>query len=231
MAPQRRIGLTGGIATGKSSVARCLTERHGIPVLDADRFAREVLAPGTAATRAVLSRHGCVMQAPQPAGEPASIDRAALARIVFADQAERQWLERLVHPQVRQRMSDALAGLAGEPVVVLMIPLLFEAGLESLCSEIWVVDCGETGEQIRRLMARDHLSLDAAQARLKAQWPMATKRAHADVIIDNSGAPEAWVTQVAAQVATALAEAQGPAFNGEPPPDVAPTVHDAPPTA
>ncbi|MBM5816339.1 MAG: dephospho-CoA kinase [Cyanobacteria bacterium K_Offshore_surface_m2_239] len=228
MAPQRRIGLTGGIATGKSAVARCLSEGHGIPVLDADQFAREALAPGTEATRAVLQRYGeAIRRTAQPMGEPADLDRAALARIVFADRAERQWLEDLVHPLVRHRLKEALAPLQAAPVVVLMIPLLFEAGLEALCTEIWVVDCGETAEQLRRLMARDGLSLEAARTRLAAQWPMAAKRARADVIIDNSGGLETW----AQQVATALAMPQAPTLTGEPLPDASPSVHGAPPIA
>lgn len=227
MAPARRIGLTGGIATGKSSVARCLSERHGIPVLDADRFARDVLAPGEEATRDVLSRYGTAVQAPHSSADSPSIDRAALARIVFSDVADRQWLERLVHPLVRQRFSAALASLESAPVVVLMIPLLFEAGLESLCTEIWLVDCGSEAEQIRRLMARDSLTLDEAQARLSAQWPMATKRSRSHVVIDNSVSPEA----LAPQVAAALAMPSGHALTGGVLPNAAPAAPDDPPVA
>ncbi|MEB3259483.1 MAG: dephospho-CoA kinase [Cyanobacteriota bacterium] len=216
MTQQRRIGLTGGIATGKSSVARCLNEQHGLPVLDADQFAREVLAPGTAATRAVIERYGPALQVPQAAGGRVAVDRAALARLVFANAAERHWLEGLVHPLVRHRMGEALDQLAVSPVVVLMIPLLFEAGLESLCTEIWVVDCGDANEQIRRLRARDGLTLDAARARLAAQWPMEAKRARADVIIDNSGGLEMWTEHVAA------------ALDRDPPPR---TLSAAPPPA
>lgn len=206
MAQPRRIGLTGGIATGKSSVARCLAEQHGVPVLDADRFAREALAPGTEATRAVLRRYGQAIQTNQPGSGVPTIDRAALARIIFADTAERNWLERLVHPLVRERFAAALTDLNSAPVVVLMVPLLFEAGLESLCSEIWVVACGDAAEQIRRLMARDQITFEEARARLGAQWPMAEKLARADIVIDNSGAPDSLTPQVAAALATSEAE-------------------------
>jgi dephospho-CoA kinase len=127
--PQRRIGLTGGIASGKSTVGRLLAAQ-GLPVLDADGYAREALAPGSPGAEAVLARYG-------------TLDRAALGRIVFADAAERQWLEQLVHPLVRARFAAELERLAAAPVVVLMIPLLFEAGLEELCSEVWLVDCDE----------------------------------------------------------------------------------------
>jgi len=178
--PQRRIGLTGGIATGKSTVARLLSERFGVPVLDADALAREVLAPGTPGAAAVLARYGERVRG----ADPAAIDRAALGSIVFHDPLERRWLEGLIHPVVRGRLAAATKRLASEPVVVLMIPLLFEASLEDLCSEIWVVDCGED-EQLRRLMGRDGLSEAEARARIAAQWPMARKRTLADVVIVN----------------------------------------------
>lgn len=205
MGQARRVGLTGGIATGKSTVARLLAERHGIPVLDADRFAREALAPGTEATQAVLSRYGQAVRAGDTSEALVAVDRSALAAIVFADPVERKWLEELVHPIVRARFAADLGRLEDEPVVALMIPLLFEAGLESLCTEIWVVTCGSEEEQIRRLQARDGLTIEAAQHRLDAQWPMAPKEARADVVIQNIGP----VTTLTAQVDAALARAQG----------------------
>jgi dephospho-CoA kinase len=179
--PQRRIGLTGGIASGKSTVGRLL-EARGLPVLDADRFAREALTPGSEGAEAVLKRYGERVRASDDSG----IDRAALGRIVFADAAERRWLERLVHPMVRERFETELRRLVDTPAVVLMIPLLFEAGLEELCSEVWLVDCEES-QQLERLQARDGLGMEDARARLAAQWPLANKRALADVVIDNRG--------------------------------------------
>ncbi|MGB5239160.1 MAG: dephospho-CoA kinase [Prochlorococcaceae cyanobacterium] len=182
---QRRIGLTGGIASGKSSVGRWLAERHGLPVLDADTYAREALASGSHGEQAVLEHFGARVRA--PAG---SIDRSALGRIVFSDPAERAWLEQLVHPLVRKRFEVELKRLAAAPVVVLMVPLLFEAGLEGLCSEVWLVDCDER-HQLERLMARDGLPETEAQDRIAAQWPLERKRALADHVIDNRGPAEA----------------------------------------
>ncbi|MFN9624380.1 MAG: dephospho-CoA kinase [Cyanobacteriota bacterium] len=227
MAPRRRIGLTGGIATGKSSVARCLIERHGVPVLDADRFARDALAPGTEATAAVLRRYGPAVALPFGVGDPQALDRAALGRLVFADARERHWLETLVHPLVREAFSKALERWNEAPVVVLMIPLLFEAGLEGLCGEIWVVDCGSEAEQIQRLRSRNPMTLEEAQARVNAQWPMATKISRADVVLDNSGSPEA----LAKQVALALAQGKAGSLKSDAQPAVAPIVRDDPPTA
>jgi dephospho-CoA kinase len=191
--PQRRIGLTGGIATGKSTVAKLLSEGFGLPVLDADQFAREALAPDSPAARVVLERYGDRVRSADPgraaSHQGAAIDRAALGRIVFADAAERRWLEGVVHPLVRQRFASDLERLAAAPAVVLMIPLLFEAGLEGLCTEIWLVDCPEA-EQVRRLRSRDGLGEVEARARLAAQWPQQRKRALADVVIENGDGQE-----------------------------------------
>jgi dephospho-CoA kinase len=187
---QRRIGLTGGIASGKSSVGRLLGERHGLTVLDADRYAREALAAGTTASREVLARHGDRVRLRGEGSAAHGVDRAALGRIVFADAAERRWLERLVHPLVRRRFEAELRRHAREPALVLMIPLLFEAGLEGLCSEVWLVDCDEE-QQLARLRRRDGLDEEQARRRIAAQWPLARKRPLADVVIDNRGGPEA----------------------------------------
>ncbi len=212
---QRRIGLTGGIASGKSTVGRLLAERHGLPVLDADLYAREALAPGSAASRAVLERYGAQVQAVNTAVAPgprldqarasagAELDRAALGRIVFTDAAERCWLEELVHPLVGQRFAAELERLVDAPVVVLMVPLLFEAGLDGLCSEVWVVDC-DPQQQLQRLVARDGVGEAEARARIAAQWPLERKCSLADVVIDN----RVDGSQLAGAVAAALARSR-----------------------
>jgi dephospho-CoA kinase len=199
-APQRRIGLTGGIATGKSSVGRLL-EGRGLPVLDADCLAQAALALGSAGAAAVLDRYGEAVRGEGPGG----IDRAALGRIVFADATERQWLEQLVHPIVRGRLEAALEGLTAAPVVVLMVPLLFEAGLDGLCSEVWLVDC-EASQQLARLIERNGLSEAEARLRIAAQWPMERKRGLADVVINNRGRQE----ELALQVEQALTRVRQP---------------------
>jgi dephospho-CoA kinase len=193
---QRRIGLTGGIATGKSTVGQLLAGRFGLKVLDADLYARGALAPGSPAARAVLARYG----EPVAAKAGGAIDRAALGRIVFAEPLERRWLEQLVHPLVRQCFESELGRLAHEPVVVLMVPLLFEAGLESLCSEVWLVTC-RPEMQLQRLIGRDGLPEPEARARIAAQWPLARKQSLADRLINNDGDPEALEQQLAAALA------------------------------
>ena len=179
--PQRRIGLTGGIASGKSSVA-ALLEKRGCPVLDADLYAREALAPGTSASKAVVARYGERVQNDGTSG----VDRAGLASIVFNDPNERSWLELLVHPIVQQRFDEALQSLPEAPIVILMIPLLFEAGLEGWCSEIWVVHCTAL-QQKERLMARNNCTEAEAMQRIEAQWPIDKKVNRADHVISNSG--------------------------------------------
>ena len=178
---QRRIGLTGGIASGKSSVGRVLEQHHHLPLLDADVFAREALAAGSAGTQAVLQRYGTAVQE-----QSGVINRRALGAMVFNNPSEREWLEQLVHPLVRQRFEADLERLAEAPVVVLVIPLLFESGLEVICSETWLVDCDEA-QQLKRLMQRDQLSEQEATARIQAQWPLTRKRELADQLISNRG--------------------------------------------
>ena len=176
---QRRIGLTGSIASGKSSVSKLLMPR-GWPVLDADLFAKQLLEPGTGTTQAVLQRHPGVRL------EHDNIDRTALGRIIFSNASEREWLNKLMHPQLRHYFEHSLGEHADAHTIVLMIPLLFEAGLTDLCNEIWLVDCDEE-QQLKRLMLRNALTREEAQARIAAQWPQSQKRELADVLIDNRG--------------------------------------------
>ena len=188
--PQRRIGLTGGIASGKSSVGKLLQEKHGLAVLDADRYARDALAPGTTASQAVLNRYGQKLFC----GD--HLDRKALGEIVFNNPNERLWLEQLVHPVVKQKMDQEIIKLADAKAIVLMIPLLFETGLDSLCTEIWLVDCDEK-QQIERLITRDNCTNQQALARINAQWPLARKRLLADRVINNRNGSDELEIEVA----------------------------------
>ena len=188
--PQRRIGLTGGIASGKSSAGKLLQEKHRLAVLDADRYARAALAPGTTASQAVLNRYGQKLFC----GD--HLDRKALGEIVFNNPNERLWLEQLVHPVVNQMMDQEIIRLADAKAIVLMIPLLFETGLDSLCTEIWLVDCDEK-QQIERLITRDNCTNQQALARINAQWPLARKRLLADRVINNRNGSDELEIEVA----------------------------------
>jgi len=179
------IGLTGGIASGKSFVATIL-ESCGAVVVDADLLAREVVKPGEPAYRAIVETFGeGVVQ------QDGALDRKALGRIVFADSAARKVLEELTHPVIAERAAARIERerSRGTPVVFYMVPLLIEAGLTSMVDEIWLVFV--TREvQVERLMKRDTISQEEALRKMAAQMPLHEKAAYADVIIDNSGLPE-----------------------------------------
>jgi dephospho-CoA kinase len=169
-----QVALTGGIATGKSY---CLGRfaALGIPTIDADRLAREAVAPGSPGLAAVAQRFGAHI-----VREDGTLDRAALARIVFSDRTARADLEAIVHPDVYRRIREWFAQLPhGTPVAMADIPLLFETGHEHDFDAVVVAACTPE-EQLRRLVARDGLSETDARARLEAQSPIDEKirRAH-----------------------------------------------------
>jgi dephospho-CoA kinase len=189
----RLIGLTGGIATGKSTVARLLADR-GAVIVDADRLAREVVEPGSPALAEIAARFGDSVLTPEGA-----LDRAALGAVVFADPGERRRLEAITHPRIAALMGERIAaGLASDaPLVVADIPLLFENDRGTLVEGVLLADAPED-VQLRRLMLRDGIGEAAARARVAAQMPLAEKRRRATWVIDNSGSPEDTAAQVAA---------------------------------
>ncbi len=174
------LGLTGGIATGKSTFAAAL-RRLGAPVLDADALAREAVLPGSRALTEIARQFGGEVLLPGGA-----LDRAAMARLVFRDGEARARLERIVHPEVRALFASRCAALAaaGQPRVVYDVPLLFEAGRASEVDRVAVV-WALPEVQLARLRERDGLDEAAAAARLAAQWPLAEKLAKADAVIVN----------------------------------------------
>jgi dephospho-CoA kinase len=177
----RRIALTGGIATGKSHIARRFVAA-GVPVVDADVAAREVVAPGSPGLAAIAARFGPgVLQA------DGSLDRARLGDVVFRDAAARRDLEAIIHPAVRERIREFFSGLpAATAFAVADIPLLFETGREREFDIVIVAAC-EPETQIARVMARDRLSRADAERRLAAQLPIADKVRRADYVIRTDG--------------------------------------------
>lgn len=147
-----------------------------------------------------MNRYGALVENPTDSTQDtttsqSTINRKALGSIVFNNPDEREWLESLIHPQVRQRFEEALAEHADSETVVLMIPLLFEAGFTDLCAEIWVVHCLPE-QQLERLQKRDQLDEAAAMERIAAQWPLEQKQQLADQLIDNSSDTEQWKKQI-----------------------------------
>ncbi|WP_136515840.1 dephospho-CoA kinase [Geomonas edaphica] len=187
----RIIGLTGGIASGKTTVAR-LFEKLGVPVIDADQLAREVVEPGTQGLARIVDAFGAKVLNPD-----GSLNRAELGAVVFADPAARRILEGITHPAIRGLAEEKLQRLreAGTGTAFYVAPLLIEAGITSRVHEVWVVYL-DRETQLERLMARDGLSREAALARIASQMPMDEKKRLGRIVIDNCGSRKELEAQV-----------------------------------
>ena len=193
MQSRRLIGLTGGISTGKTTVANYLADAHKLPVLDADIYAREAVQIGSPILELICQRYGQDILL-----EDGSLNRPALGEIIFNNRSERRWLESQIHPYVINCLQTQ-AQIVENSVVVMVIPLLFEANLTHLVTEIWVVKCNRQ-QQLARLIARDKLTSEQALERIKIQLPLRKKVAAADIVLDNSSN----LTQLLQQVDLAL---------------------------
>lgn len=185
-----RVGLTGGIASGKSLVAAELAARGAI-VIDADVLARQVVEPGTPALAAIVERFG------RQVLTDGQLDRSRLGEIVFADPLARRDLERIVHPAVRARAVELERAAEGAAVVVHVIPLLVETGQQQNFDFVVTVDVDQEA-QIQRLRARNGFSRAEAEARIAAQATREDRRAAADVVLDNTGTLARLSDQIAA---------------------------------
>jgi len=197
--------LTGGIGSGKSSVAHLFAER-GIEVVDADALAHELTRPGGAAIPALVAAFGAEIR-----DASGALDRARMRRIAFADAAARKRLEGILHPLIRAE-SERRAAAATSPYVILMIPLLVESGRPRReCARVLVVDCPEE-EQVRRAMLRSNLSRDEVLAIMATQASRAARLARADDVVDNGGDPSRLAPQVDALHRRYLAGTGGASF-------------------
>lgn len=190
-----RVGLTGGIASGKSSVAQRLAD-YGAVVIDSDLLARDVVAPGTPGLSLIKERFGSSVIATADDGTE-SLDRPALGQIVFADPAARRDLEAIIHPAVRRRASELEGAADQDAVLIQMIPLLVETGQADAFDVCLVVDVDEV-TQLDRLVARDGLTTEQARQRMQAQASRAERLGVADLVIDNAGDLDSLDRQVAA---------------------------------
>lgn len=181
----KRIGLTGGIASGKSLIVDMLRREH-IPVIDADELSREVTATGGPGLADVLKRFGAEYALPD-----GSLDRKKLAELIFKNATAREDLEKITHPLIGQAMLDSFAALesAGHAACVYCAPLIFEKNLEKFFDAVLLVYCDEE-TQVRRLIKRDNLTLEQAQLRISSQIPLNEKRSKTIYQIDNSNSPE-----------------------------------------
>ena len=176
-------GLTGGIASGKSTISRFLSDA-GAQIIDADKIAREVVKPGTPGYDAILAFFGRTILLPD-----GDIDRKRLGEIIFNDPDKKARLDAIVHPLVFERSAEMIAQIAAETpdaVVIMDVPLLMEADMGRDLEEVIVVYVPET-IQLERLMNRDGIDEQAAMARIRSQMPIEEKRKRATLVIDNSG--------------------------------------------
>jgi dephospho-CoA kinase len=182
----RVVGLTGGIASGKSTFAAALRAR-GVPVVDADALARAAVAPGTPALAEIARTFG-----PDVIGPDGALDRRRMGALVFSDAASRARLEAITHPAVRVAMAEETRRLAdaGHDLAFYDTPLLYEVGLDRALDSVVVV-WAPPAIQRARLVARDGLSPDAADARIAAQQPIDDKASRADFVVENVGDPGA----------------------------------------
>jgi dephospho-CoA kinase len=188
--PQRRIGITGGIATGKTTIANYLAQTYQLPILDADIYAKDAVQINSPVLSQIVERYQNIQLA------DGTLNRQRLGEIIFGNPDERQWLEQQIHPYVRSRFESELKILIAVPRIVLVIPLLFEAGMTDLVTEVWVVSCSSE-QQIRRLQARNRLTRQQALARINSQMPLSEKVAKADIILENSVSnPEILLEQI-----------------------------------
>lgn len=188
----RIIGLTGGIASGKSTVSNLLRQA-GLPIVDADQVTRQVQRPGSSALDKLAAAFG--QQIIQPDG---NLNRVQLGKRVFADTAARQELNQIMQPLIRDAIWQAVDTLKKQnvPNVILDVPLLYEQHYDEDCDLVVVVTVSPETE-LRRLMARNHYSAAEARARIAAQMPLSEKVARADVVIDNDASLEQTRRQVA----------------------------------
>lgn len=185
---------------GKTLISNYLAKTHHLPILDTDLYARDAVMPGTAVLEAITDRYGTGILLPN-----GTLNRQRLGEIIFNSSAERLWVEQCIHPYVRDRLVEAmqtppLNDATQCPIVVMVIPLLFEARMTDLVTEIWVVNCPRE-LQIQRLMERDRLSQEEAEIRIDSQMPIEKKIAYADVVLDNSSTAKELFDQIEAYLA------------------------------
>lgn len=186
-----RLGVTGGAGSGKSVVCERLRS-HGVSVILADELSRRAVMPGMPAHEKIVAHFGTEIL-----DEDQTINRARLRQVILKDEEKKRTLESFVHPEVFRLMAEdyMAAGEAGAEVVAVEVPLLFEAGMESYFDYILTISV-EREERIKRLMARDQISREDAEALMRIQWPEEEKQKKSDYVIDNSGSIEETIQSV-----------------------------------
>ena len=193
---QRRIGLTGGIASGKSTITNYIRAHTTIPILDADNISRELIKPNTFSYKKIMTYFGNQI-IDQDSSEKA-INKKLLKKLIFEDEKHRLFLQKLLHPLIKEKMITECNKYKDKTTIVLVIPLLFEAEFEDICTEIWLVKCPQD-LQIKRLIKRDKISEKEAYKILDLQLSFEEKAQFSDVILDNSDAQNKWIKKLEEQ--------------------------------
>ena len=190
---QRRIGLTGGIATGKTTIANYIRSSKNIDLLDADQFARDLIVSGTSSYKNIIDKFGdSIIDNQSPSKE---INRRKMKQIIFKYPDQRIWLENLLHPLIKEKMINKCQYLQDKKTLLLVVPLLFEAKFNDLCTEIWIVKCSKN-VQIKRLIERDQISRKEAINIINIQMNLSQKESKEYILLDNEKEKSCWQKQI-----------------------------------
>tara|TARA_B100000131_G_scaffold127147_1_gene124153 strand:+ start:1469 stop:2083 length:615 start_codon:yes stop_codon:yes gene_type:complete len=190
---QRRIGLTGGIASGKSTISKYISEEKKIKVLDADNYAKQLIIPGKNSYKKIIEHYG-----PKIINKESiinEINTSKLKNIIFNNHHEKIWLENLLHPLIKNQMANDCLKFKEKTTLILEIPLLFEANFNDLCTEIWLVKCSENIQR-ERLMQRDKLNKSEAGKLISSQMSNEEKEKRADIVLVNENNINPWKFEV-----------------------------------
>ena len=191
---QRRIGLTGGIASGKTTITNYIRKHKNIPILDADNLSRELIKPNTYGYKKILDYFGNKIIDSKDNSERV-INRKLLRNIIFKHSESKEWIEKLLHPLIKEKMIEKCSQYKNNQTILLVIPLLFEAKFEDICTEIWLVKCPREIQK-RRLMKRDKISEKEAYESINLQLSFEEKRKYSDIILDNSDNQNKWIKTI-----------------------------------
>ena len=190
---QRRIGLTGGIACGKSTITNYISKYKNIPILDADNLSRELIQPNTYEYKKILKYFG--NQIIDKNNSDKAINRKLLRNIIFKHTKSKKWIEELLHPLIKEKMIEECNQYKNNQTILLVIPLLFEAKFEDICTEIWLVKCPKEIQK-KRLIRRDKISEKEANEAINLQVSFEEKRKLSDIILDNSDDQNKWTNTI-----------------------------------
>jgi dephospho-CoA kinase len=191
---QRRIGLTGGIASGKTTITNYIRKHKNVPILDADNLSRELIKPNTYGYKKILDYFGNKIIDNKNNSEKL-INRKLLRKIIFKNSKSKEWIEKLLHPLIKEKMIEECCQYKNNETIVLVIPLLFEAKFEDICTEIWLVKCPKELQK-KRLITRDKISEKEAYDSINLQLSFEEKRKFSDIILDNSDDQNKWIDTI-----------------------------------